>query len=80
MQSKRDEFSAVEHYIKDKSLILTESVLKFGNKFRPSSQNNLILHEHLYPNATRKAQRLNRRGGTSTINGRDDKKSFNFLR
>ena len=56
-----------------------------------SSQNNLILHEHLYPNATRKAQRLNRRtsgGGGGGGGGRGGnaadrehrKGSFDFLR
>ena len=33
----------------------------YGAILEYSSQNNLILHEHLYPNATRKAQRLNKR-------------------
>ena len=51
-----------------------------------SSQNNLILHEHLYPNATRKAQRLNRRtsGGGPGRGGHTDREnrkgSFDFLR
>ena len=53
-----------------------------------SSQNNLILHEHLYPNATRKAQRLNRRsagaGGGSSRGAHTDREarkgSFDFLR
>lgn len=45
-----------------------ETWQNYGTLLEYSSQNNLILHEHLYPNATRKAQRLNKRGGPPPAN------------
>ncbi len=52
-----------------------ETWSNYGSMLEYSSQNNLILHEHLYPNATRKAQRLNsRRAGRN----REDKARFDF--
>ncbi len=47
----------------------------YGALLEYSSQNNLILHEQLYPNATRKAQRLNRRSVAMV-----GQKRFDFFR
>ncbi|TRY73203.1 hypothetical protein TCAL_16885 [Tigriopus californicus] len=44
----------------------------YGSILEYSSQNNLILHEHLYPNAVKKAQRQSKRG--------PNPKSYDFFR
>ena len=54
-----------------------ETWQNYGSILEFSSQNNLILHEHLYPNAVKKAQRLTKRSSVSVTGAA---RGFDFFR